>query len=161
MVDDAEIAEIFEHVGLGLREFGFAVGEAKFEGAEHEEEREYVNFVHVQLARDVSAVACTEKTREDDGTYALRILQIEYEHCPDLSIDFLKDEGKAIFCNVHRFAPGFNQPARSQQHLDPLTERDPFTFNVHAGAADHVSENAFPLPSGKLIEVYHRHSIFV
>ena len=49
MVYDAEIAEIFEHVGLGLREFGFAVWEAKFEGAEHEEEGEYVNFIHVQL----------------------------------------------------------------------------------------------------------------
>lgn len=43
-----------------------------------------------------------------DGTYALRILQIKYEHRPDLSIDFLKDEGKAILCNVHRLSPGFN-----------------------------------------------------
>ena len=65
MVDDAEIAKIFEHVGLGLREFAFTVWEAKFEGAEHEEEREYVNFIHVQLVRRVSAVDCMEKIQED------------------------------------------------------------------------------------------------
>lgn len=65
MVDDAEIAEIFKHVGLGLREFGFAIWEAKFEGAEHEEKGEYVNFIHVQLVRDVSALTCTEKIQED------------------------------------------------------------------------------------------------
>ena len=66
MVDDAEIAEIFDHVGLGLREFGFTIWEAKFEGAEHEEKREYVNFIHVQLVRDVSAFTCIERTLEDE-----------------------------------------------------------------------------------------------
>ena len=65
MEDDAEIAKIFEHVRLGLREFGFAVWEAKFEGAEHEEEREYVDFIHVQLVRYISAFACREKVQED------------------------------------------------------------------------------------------------
>ena len=49
MVDDAEVAEVLEHLRLGGREVGFAVWEAKFERAEHEEEGEDVDFVHVQL----------------------------------------------------------------------------------------------------------------
>ena len=47
LVDDAEVAEVEEHLGLGGGEVGFAVGEAEFEGAEGEEEGEDVDFVHV------------------------------------------------------------------------------------------------------------------
>ena len=51
LVDDAEVAEVLEHLGLSLRQFGFAVWKAEFKGAKHEEESKHVDFVHSQLAK--------------------------------------------------------------------------------------------------------------
>ena len=109
LVDDAEVTEILQHIGLSLREIGFTVREAEFEGAEHEKESEDVDFIHVQLCMRISTVSCGEKSpRECYRTYALGILQIEYEHCPNLGIDLLEDESKAIFCDFHRPASKFD-----------------------------------------------------
>ena len=47
LVDDAEVGEVLEHLGLRGGEVCFAVGEAEFEGAEGEEEGEDVDFVHI------------------------------------------------------------------------------------------------------------------
>lgn len=49
LVDDAEVAEVIEHLELGGGEGGFAVVLAEFEAAKHEEESEDVDGVHVSL----------------------------------------------------------------------------------------------------------------
>lgn len=49
LVDDAEVGEVVEHLELGGGERCFAVVLAEFEAAEHEEEGEDVDGVHVHL----------------------------------------------------------------------------------------------------------------
>lgn len=49
LVDDAVVAQVLEHLELRLRQVGFRVGEPELEGAEHEEEGEDVDVVHVEL----------------------------------------------------------------------------------------------------------------
>jgi len=44
--DYAKVSEVEQHLGLGGCEGGFGVGLAKFEGAEHEKEREDVDRIH-------------------------------------------------------------------------------------------------------------------
>ena len=58
MVDDAVVAQVLEHLELGLREVGFGVGEAELEGAEHEEEGEDIAFVHVELLGWIPRYQC-------------------------------------------------------------------------------------------------------
>ena len=48
-MNDAEIAEVEEHLGLGWGQVCFGVGKAELEGAQHKEEGEDVNSVHVEL----------------------------------------------------------------------------------------------------------------
>lgn len=47
LIDYSEVAKVEEHLDLGGGEICFGVREAEFEGAEHEEEGEYVDGIHV------------------------------------------------------------------------------------------------------------------
>jgi len=92
LVDDAEVAEVVEHLDLRGRQGRFAVVLAELEAAEHEEEGEDVDGVHVQLdgmgsvrMRAHSSGSEFRATR----THRLGVLEIQNEDGPHLRVDFL------------------------------------------------------------------------
>lgn len=74
-VNDAVVAQVSQHFGLGRGEVGFAIGLAELEAAEHEEKGQHIHGVHPQL-KEIS-LALGEGKWAFWLTYLLGILKIE------------------------------------------------------------------------------------
>ena len=107
-----------------------------------------------RLSRDIG-----ERSRR--GAYRFGILEVEDEHCPDLSVHFLKDKCETILRDLNSPPSYFDESTLLQQMLHARAELDAVISKIYSGAANHVAKHSLPLPPGELIQFWNRDMIVV
>ena len=113
----------------------------------------------MELGESVLCHLRPKRDRKGRETYLFCVLKIENEDRPDLGIDLLQYEGKAILCDVHVPAPDFDQVPDLQQFLHPETEPHAVVGKSNARTPYHVAEYTLPLSPGEVIQLCYRDSI--
>ena len=95
------------------------------------------------------------------GVYRFRVLEVEDEHCPDLSVHFLKDECETILRDLNSPPSCFDKSTLLQQMLHTRAELHAVIGKIYPRAANHVAKHSLPLPPRELIQFWDRDMIVV
>ena len=98
---------------------------------------------------------------EDRVTHRLSVLKVENEYGPDLRVDFLQYESKAILRDLDSFSLDFDQSSKLQQLLYTATQLDAVDVHIDARASHHIPENTLPLPACELVQLGYGDEIWV
>ena len=100
----------------------------------------------------VSGVLYDISVGMERGGYRFGVLEVKDQHCPDLSVHFLKDECETILRDLNSSPSCFNKSTLLQQMLHSRTELDAIIGKIYARAANHVAKHSLPLPPCELIQ---------
>ena len=107
-----------------------------------------------RLSRDIR-----ERLRR--GAYRFGVLEVEDEHCPDLSVHFLEDKCETILRDLNSPPSCFDESTLLQQMLHARAELDAIIGKIYSRAANHVAKHSLPLSPRELIQFWNRDMIFV
>ena len=92
--------------------------------------------------------------------YRFGILEVENQHCPDLSVHILKDESETILRDLNSSPSCFDKSTLLQQMLHTRTELHAVIGKIYSRAANHVAKHSLPLPPRELVQFRNGDMIF-
>ena len=95
------------------------------------------------------------------GAYRFGVLKVENQHCPDLSVHFLKDKCETILRDFNSPPSCFHESTLLQQMLHARAELDAIIGKTYPCAANHVSKHSLPLPPREFIKFWNRDMIVI
>lgn len=88
------------------------------------------------------------------GTDRLGAFKVEHQYRPNLCIDFFQQKRESFLCNLDLATSDVNQAATMEQCRYTFAELDSSAARDYIRAANHVTQDTFPLLPRKLVELF-------